>query len=105
MITKEMKKFLSKLPPWPKNVSFETIGKDKENKDYLHLRMFLEAKTQGFVGVNGKDENSGIYLTEKGRQAIDEYQRAKNASSQSTWALVISALSFLASVVAIILAR
>ena len=40
---------------------------------------------------------------EAGQTAIEEYKKQKSSSAKSTWAIIISALSFIASIVAIIL--
>ena len=103
MISKNMKQFLSEIPAWPQNISVDKLSSSKKNKNYIYVQLFANAQKQGFIGINGKGEKEGIYLSEKGREAIEEYCRTKNASSKSTWALIIAGLSFLTSAIAIIL--
>jgi hypothetical protein len=46
---------------------------------------------------------SPFYLTEAGQVAIEEFENYKSSSKKATWAIIIAGLSFIASVVAIIL--
>ncbi len=103
MISKNMKRFLSRIPAWPKNISIDKLSTNGKKKKYSYIQLLERAQKQGFVGINGTGENAGFFLSEKGREAIEEYCRARNASSKSTWALIISGLSFLASAIAIVL--
>ena len=45
-----------------------------------------------------------VYLTEEGKEAIDEYKRQMRSDQKATWALIIAGLSLLASVAAVIVA-
>ena len=105
MISKEMYRFLKRLPRWPRNKSIPEIEKTPFMDKYLRLGLMIEAKQRNLIGCNGKEEDNsaGFYLAESGQEAIEEYKRQIGADRKATWALIISALSLLASVAAIII--
>lgn len=106
MITKEMYQFLKQLPRWPENKSFDEIVTIRKKDKIAQLGMMMEARKRGLIGCNGKEEDNteGYYLDECGQEAIDEYKRQIGSDRKATLALIISMLSFLASVAAVVVA-
>ena len=108
MISKQMYKILKKIPRHPKRMTFKEIS-DKKFMDISLLWSLLEEAIDCryivFSGRNAVSDlsRSSFYLTEEGQIAIEEYKRQLGADRKATWALIISALSFIASVVAIVL--
>ena len=100
MITKDMYRLLKRLPRWPANKNREQIDRIVVIDKFLKLHLIMSGIEKGYIGSNGKEETAGFYLTECGKEAVEEYQRAQKATSRSTCALVISLLSLLVSVVA-----
>ena len=97
MISRNMCRFLKKVPLWPDNKSYKKLEKSICMRKYLKLHLLMNAKEQGYVGVNGKGENEGFYLSEKGREAIEEYNRSKTSTRLSIIAIIVSVLSFIVS--------
>lgn len=95
MISKDMYRFLKKIPLWPHNKSQTELDKIPFMDKYLKLHLQINAIEQGFVGSNGKDSNSGFYLTEKGHEAIGEYRTQKFSDTRSWIAIIISLVSLL----------
>ena len=106
MISRDMYCLLKKLPRWPSNKTFEELDKVIRRDDFVSLGLLMNAKERGLIGCNGKEEDktNGFYLTEEGKEALDEYTRQKSSDRKATWALVIAGLSFVASVAAVIVA-
>ena len=107
MISKEMYRLLKNIPRWPNNKTFGELDKILRRDDLVSFGLLMNAKERGLVGCNGKEEDKtrGFYLTEEGKEAIDEYARQKSSDRKATWALIIAGLSFVASVVAVIVAK
>jgi hypothetical protein len=105
MISKDMYRLLKKFPRWPNNKTFDELDKVIRRDDFVNFGLLMNAKERGLVGCNGKEEDNtaGFYLTEEGKEAIDEYVRQRSSDRKATWALIIAGLSFVASVVAIII--
>lgn len=105
MISRDMYRLLKKFPRWPSNKTFEELDKVIRRDDFVNFGLLMNAKERGLVGCNGKeaDNTAGFYLTEEGKEAIDEYVRQRSSDRKATWALIIAGLSFFASVVAIII--
>ena len=106
MISREMYRLLRKLPRWPSNKTFEELDKVIRRDDLVSFGLLMNAKERGLVGCNGKEEDKtrGFYLTEEGKEAIDEHKRQMRSDRKATWALIIAGLSLLASVAAVIVA-
>lgn len=104
MITKEMYQFLKQLPRWPENKSFDEIVTIRKKDKIAQLGMMMEARKRGLIGCNGKEEDNtaGYYLDECGQEAIDEYKRQLGADRKATWAIIISGLSLVVAIVAIV---
>lgn len=107
MISRDMYRLLKQFPQWPDNTTLERIGIFPLIDKYHRLGLLMEAKKRGLVGCNGKEEDNtaGFYLSESGREAIEEYKRQIRADSKATWAIIIAALSLIVSIVAILSAR
>lgn len=109
MISKDMYKVLKEIPHAPNRIHF----KDLDNKKIIDisllkniLREAVSCKYIQFCDPTNpykKIEVNHFYLTEAGQVSVEEYKEQKGSSAKATWALIISGLSFLASVVAIIL--
>ena len=108
MISKDMYKVLKKIPRSPQKTSYTKLLKRKKFNADLLIDILRNAEGNRYIyyadfGKYSNITNSNFYITEKGIISIEEYERQKNSSAKSTWAIIISALSFIASIVAIIL--
>ena len=107
MISKNMYKVLKQIPNSPKTTYYIELC-DKKILDTELLYNTLEnAFNYEYVMYYPRTENyfmitSPFCLTEAGQIAIQEYERMKSASTKSIWALIISALSLITSIIAII---
>lgn len=103
MISKDMYRFLKRIPRWPRNKTFAQIDKMPFMDRFLRLGLLIEAKQRGFIGCNGKEEDNtaGFFLEEQGKEAVEEYKRQKGADVKATWALVLAAMSLGVSIVAL----
>ena len=99
MISRDMYRLLNRLPRWPSNKSFEELDKVLRKDDFAGLGLLMNAKERGLVGCNGKEEDktNGFYLTEEGKEAIDEYARGQSASRLSKIAILLSIAGLLIS--------
>ena len=106
MISKDMYRLLKMLPRWPSNRTFEDLDKVIRRDDLVSFGLLMNAQERGLVRCNGKEEDNtrGFYLTEEGKEAIDEYTRQRSSDRKSTWALIIAGLSLVTSVIAVIVA-
>jgi hypothetical protein len=90
-------------------MTFKEIS-DKKLLDISLLWSLLEeaidCRYVVFSGRNAVSDlsRSSFYLTEEGQIALEEYKRQLGADRKATWALIISVLSFLASVAAVVVA-
>ena len=109
MISKRMYKVLKKIPHSPATTDYQKML-NKTSFDKESLLVFLEeAKNHNYIDVVvlcpvnpfGALKQFDFFLTEDGQSAIDEYKSQKSSSRKATFALIISGLSFVASVVAI----
>ena len=108
MISKRMYQILKMIPHYP----FDINMKEMRGKRYIDfsetsniLKDALSFKYISFVeGCLPDVLNGRFYLTEVGQKEIEAYKRENKSSAKATWALVISGLSFLASVAAVIVA-
>ena len=106
MISKDMYRLLRILPRWPSNKSFEELEGFIRRDDFVSFGLLMNAKERGLVNCNGKEEDKtiGFYLTEEGKEAVDEYARQRRSDRKATWALIIAGLSMAASIAAVIVA-
>ena len=109
MISKDMYNVLKQIPHAPNKTNFKCLS-DKKTIDISFLKSVLrEAISYKYIQYCDPSnpfkqvEVHTFYLTEAGQVQIDEYENQKGSSAKSTWAIIISALSFIASIVAIIL--
>lgn len=110
MISKQMYNILKEIPHSPNNITF----KDMDSKKLVDINLLkdllsnaLDSKYIAFPFRNSPYNDilkTNFSLTEDGQIAIEEYEGTKYNSKLSTWALIISGLSFLASVAAVIVA-
>lgn len=104
MISKEMYCFLKQTQRAPRKSEFREIIWNQIDKNVLK-GIIREALELGYIYTNTPDKSIEVqwwHLTEKGACAVQEYKHKYLASKKSTIALVLSGLSLLASIVAII---
>ncbi len=111
MITKEMYKVLKKVPRSPKETNSLKLLAKKIFEVNLLFDILQDALNCRFImytehprrDLHYSLEKSSFCLTEAGQLQIEEYENQRGSSAKTTWALIISGLSFVASVVAILL--
>jgi len=109
MISKQMYKVLNEIPHSPATITYQDIKSKAIVDDDLLKDILAEAKNSKYVKFGHYMPYNDILLskfalTEEGQVAIEEYEGTKYNTKLSTWALVISGLSFLASVAAVVVA-
>ena len=107
MISKRMNKLLKKIPHSPKTTTLQELSRKKIMDINLLVDLLEDAIGCHYVAYASRNpyndiSKSKICLTEAGQIVIEEYAEQRGASVKATWALVISALSVIASVVAIV---
>ena len=108
MISKNMYEILKEIPHSPEMIAFKEM-QSKEIVDINLLKnLLMDAKSHTYIAFYASMPNNDILkskfgLTEEGQIAIEEYEGTKYNTKLSIWAIVISGLSFLASVAAIII--
>lgn len=111
MISKNMYKVLKKIPHAPSTTNYKKLIKENIIDSCLLATILKEAENYHYISFNvDLIIRNGIEvkyydfsLIEAGQVAIEEYKSQKSSSRKSTWALIIAGLSFIASVIAIIL--
>lgn len=108
MISKNMYKVLKIIPHAPAMISFDDLHNKCSITPCRLMDLLQEAENHRYIEIVflGSRDNftySDLYLMEAGQTAIEEYKKQKSSSAKATWALIIAGLSFIASVVAIIL--
>ena len=108
MISKDMYKVLKSLPHAPCTMTFEELHNICKITPCRLIDLLEEAEKHNYLEITFLDDekmliNSDLYLMEAGQTAIEEHIKQKSSSAKSTWAIIISALSFIASIIAIIL--
>ena len=107
MISKTMYKLLRKIPHSPSGTTFADLA----NKNIMDINLLndllKDANNNNYIAFSAHMpyndlKRSKFCLTETGQVAIEEYEGTTYNTKLSTWAIVISALSFVASVVAIV---
>lgn len=110
MISKAMYKVLKNIPRFPKDTnSLNLIAKNTLEvnllfeilQDALNCKYIIYTQSHNHTSYYTL-ENSSFGLTESGQLQIEEYKNRRGSSRKSTLAIIISGLSFLASVIAII---
>lgn len=106
MISKDMYKFLKEVPQYPESETLISHLNKHPKKVNLNKALFDEAMKKEHINfewhismVHQDKENVPFYINESGKIAIEEYKRGNGASIKSTWALIISILSLIASIV------
>ena len=107
MISRDMNRILKAIPRFPKDTDFYEISKKKIVEPALLSKCLKDALKSKYIEFVSKSpyndiSKSRFYLTEEGQTAIEENKHQRTASKKATWALIISGLSFIASVVAIV---
>ena len=107
MISKDMYNVLKRIPRAPKKTAYFKLVETKRIDTDLLFDMLEEAIKQRYIIFAEKQEYnfialSDVCLTESGKIAMEEYKHKNNSSKKATWALIISALSLVASIIAII---
>lgn len=109
MISDNMNKVLKNIPYSPNKTDLKNLSKKNILDINLLASILNEAVEYGYIQFCDKinpyrnvNKNT-FYLTEAGQVAIEEYKNQKGSSKKATIALIISGLSFLASVAAIII--
>lgn len=111
MITKDMYRVLKNIPRSPKETNSLKLLAKKTVEENLLFDILLDALNCRFIMYTERPrrdlhyslEKSSFCLTEAGQLQIEEYENQRGSSTKATWALIIAGLSFLASVIAIVL--
>ena len=107
MISKKMHIVLKEIPHSPQSITFKDLS-DKELLDVNLLKVLLkDADTNNYISFNTHNPYNDILrskfaLTEDGQVAIEEYEGTKYNTKLSTWAIVLSGLSLIVAIVAIV---
>ena len=109
MISKQMYKILQKIPHSPERITLKELRKKVKIDVSVMWSILEDAMNCNYIVYASRNpyndiQQSPFYLTEAGQIEIEEYGRENSSSKKATWALVISGLSFLASVAAVIVA-
>ena len=109
MISKNTYQVLKRIPQYPDTVALIDLQKDKKIKLNISQLAFIleDAMECNYITPKNRSANSDItnlkfFINECGQIELEEYKDRFASSSKSTWALVISGLSLLASIAAII---
>lgn len=107
MISKKMYKVLKKVPHLPETTNFIEMSKKKLVDISLLKNLLKDAKDKNYIATLEHTvfidiTSSSFGLTELGQTSIEEYKGQKDTEVRANWALVIAGLSFIASVVAIV---
>ena len=108
MISKDMYKTLNKIPKSPNKIHFIELINHKNNELIVPKGMLEIAMEYNYIKfVDNSSYNmlatSPFCLTEEGQKKVEEYKRQKLSSAKATCAIIISGLSFIVSVVSIII--
>ena len=111
MISKNMYKVLKNIPHAPATTNYKKLNKMNIINNCLLATVLDEAENYHYISFNVdlkiRNGNEVKYydfsLIEAGQVAIEEYKSQKSSSKKATLAIIISALSFIASAVAIVL--
>ena len=108
MISKNMYRVLKILPHAPCTMTFEELHNICKITPCRLIDLLEEAEKHSYIEIVFLDDeriviNSDLYLMEAGQTAIEEHKKQKSSSVKSTCAIIISALSFIASAVAVVL--
>lgn len=105
MISYQMYKLLRSMPLYPDAISpdkaFRKTHLKKDRFDFL-VRKAIDDDYIFYFGRN-HPESPLLFLTETGVLAVEEFKGKHTAAKKSTIALIISGLSLLASIAAIVI--
>ena len=105
MISYQMYKLLRSVPLYPEGISpdkvFRKTHLKKDRFDFL-VKKAIDDDYIFFFGRNHPDSPL-LFLTETGVLAVEEFKGKHTAAQKSTIALIISGLSLLASIAAIVI--
>lgn len=109
MISKQMHKLLIEIPHSPTPITFKELSDKNLMNINLLSDLVKEAKASKYIAFNAYNPYNDLHtskfcLTEEGQVAIEEFEGTKYNTTLSIWAIVISGLSFLASVAAVVVA-
>ena len=109
MISKQMYTILKEIPHSPSAITFSDMDAKKIVDINLLKDLLNDAHNNKHIAFSVHMPYNDILkskfaLTEEGQVAIEEYEGTTYNTKLSTWALIISGLSFLASVAAVIVA-
>ena len=105
MISYHMYKLLRSIPPYPQSIPLnKTYRKSHLRKDRFEflLRTAME-DDYVFYAARKNPDSPSLYLTESGVLTVEEFKDKHAAARKSTIALIISGLSLLASIAAIVI--
>ena len=99
MITRDMYRFLKHIPRWHKSKLLDGGIKVPFMNKFLSFRLQADATCRKYIAYNGTKEqnNIGYYLTEEGREAVEEYARSQSSARLSKIAIVLSIIGLLIS--------
>lgn len=107
MISEDMFQLLKRVPRHPGNVTLKDLDSLKFLDISLLSNLLDEAVECNYLSRSGRNIsdilNLRYHLTECGQVALEEFQQRSKDSKKSTWALVIAGLSFISSVIALII--
>lgn len=105
MISSQMYKLLRSVPLYPDGIppdkAFKRAHLKKDRFDFL-VRKAIDDDYIFYFGRN-HPESPLLFLTETGVLAVEEFKGKHTAAKKSTIALIISGLSLLASITAIVI--
>lgn len=108
MISSDMARVLEKIPRAPETITLAELQAANLMNISLLSNILQEAIDCHYVNIRGRNVYSDVTtvkvcIAEEGKVALEEFKDKSNASKKSTWALIIAGLSFISSVIAIII--
>lgn len=105
MISYDMYKLIRSIPLYPGAISPDKVFKKARLKKERFDFLIQKAIDDDYIFYFGRNHPNTplLYLTETGVLAVEEYRSKHTAAKKSTIALIISGLSLLASIVAIVI--
>ena len=108
MISKQMYRLLTEIPHSPITTSFQEIA-DKQILDISLLKNLLNNAVENkYIAYPSRVSpyndilTTNFSLAESGQIAIEEYRGTRYNSKLSTWAIIIAGLSFVVSIIALL---
>lgn len=108
MISKNMYTVLKKIPCYPQQITLEELREKKILNVLLLEDILNQASINKYISFVEFSTHKEIFenpfcLTEAGQIEIEEYTREKQSSVKATWALILSGISIIVSIVAVII--